>query len=80
MAHHAATHTKCVRVFGQHASEIFDQILLLGFDNQKTIRNQSAKDQSFLLAPGADRLRKFVLQLIERQRSKLIELGKDPFD
>ena len=78
--YHSIAHAERSRLFHQHTPKIFDQILSLRFNDQKTIGDQFAKNHSFLLTAGGDRLRMLALQLIEREWPQLIELREDLFD
>src|ERR1700752_5284394 len=77
MAHDAIAHTEAARLAQQDAAELIHQILLLAFDNEKAVRDQSAKNHSHLLPAGMRGLREFPLELFERKGFEVVELLED---
>src|SRR6202030_2326317 len=75
--HDTITDAERARLLHQDATEIIDQVLLLSFDQQKTVRDQFAKHQALLFASRSGNLRRFAPQLIERKRFEIVELREN---
>jgi hypothetical protein len=74
LAHDTIAHSETAGLAQQNPAEIFHEIVFLRFDDQESIRDKAAENQSHLLTAGVSSLGKIALELVEWKRLEIVEL------
>jgi hypothetical protein len=80
VAHHPISHAETAGLPKQDPAKVFHEIFFLAFHDEEAIRDETAEDESQLLAAIVRGLREFTLELLERERLEVVELLENVYD